>query len=181
MTLVKNRHSNVSAKIPTVAQLQEGELAVNTYDGVIYTKKKVGTTETIVKFPNMENFEGLRIYLESIFQSAIVLRQGVSDSSGLVTCDCQERQFPQFFISVGALSTLQINNLTWDYGTYGLLFIKATAVANKLRVPTDYPGCLLLSDDVWAWDNFNNTSKSVVEYTTGPPTYATFSCTHHAG
>lgn len=45
---IKLKRSSVSGKVPTTAQVELGELALNTYDGKLYTKKNNGT-ETIVE------------------------------------------------------------------------------------------------------------------------------------
>jgi len=47
--LVKLRRSATQSAIPTIGQLELGELALNTYDGKVYMKKNVGGTETIVQ------------------------------------------------------------------------------------------------------------------------------------
>lgn len=50
MSTVKLKRSGVAGKIPTIAQVDLGELAINTYDGKIYLKKDVDGTESIVEF-----------------------------------------------------------------------------------------------------------------------------------
>lgn len=45
---IKLKRSSVAAKVPTTAQVELGELAVNTFDGKLYTKKNNGT-ESIVE------------------------------------------------------------------------------------------------------------------------------------
>jgi hypothetical protein len=46
---VKIKRSAIQGKVPTTGDLQLGELAVNTYDGKLYTKKSVGGVDTIVE------------------------------------------------------------------------------------------------------------------------------------
>ena len=48
MALLKFKRSAVPAKIPSIADIDLGEIAINTYDGKLYTKKQVGITQTIV-------------------------------------------------------------------------------------------------------------------------------------
>ena len=43
MALLKFKRSAVPAKVPSIADLDLGELAINTYDGKVYTKKDDGT------------------------------------------------------------------------------------------------------------------------------------------
>ena len=49
-TLIKLRRSAVAGRIPTTAQLELGELAINTADGKIFIKQDVGGTQSIVEF-----------------------------------------------------------------------------------------------------------------------------------
>lgn len=47
--IVKLKRSAVASAVPTTAQLDLGELAINTYDGKLFLKKNVTGTETIVE------------------------------------------------------------------------------------------------------------------------------------
>lgn len=47
MALLKFKRSAVPAKIPSIADLDLGELAINTYDGKVYTKKDDGTQSIV--------------------------------------------------------------------------------------------------------------------------------------
>jgi hypothetical protein len=47
MALLKFKRSAVPAKIPSIADLALGELAINTYDGKVYTKKDDGTASIV--------------------------------------------------------------------------------------------------------------------------------------
>ena len=49
-TLIKLKRSAVQGRVPTTAQLELGELAINTYDGKIYIKQDVNGTESIIEF-----------------------------------------------------------------------------------------------------------------------------------
>jgi len=46
--VIKVKQSSVAGKAPTTAQLQLGELALNTTDGKLYFKKNVSGSESIV-------------------------------------------------------------------------------------------------------------------------------------
>ena len=46
--VIKVKQSSVAGKVPTTAQLQLGELALNTTDGKLYFKKNVSGTESVV-------------------------------------------------------------------------------------------------------------------------------------
>lgn len=45
---IELKRSSVPGKIPTISDIQLGELALNTYDGKVFLKKQQGSTETIV-------------------------------------------------------------------------------------------------------------------------------------
>jgi hypothetical protein len=49
-TLIKLKRSAVAGRIPTTANLELGELAINTADGKIYIKQETGGVESIVEF-----------------------------------------------------------------------------------------------------------------------------------
>ena len=49
-TLIKLKRSAVAGKIPTTANLELGELAINTADGKLYIKQETGGVESIVEF-----------------------------------------------------------------------------------------------------------------------------------
>ena len=49
-TLIKLRRSAVAGRVPTTAQLELGELAINTADGKIYIKQDASGVESIVEF-----------------------------------------------------------------------------------------------------------------------------------
>lgn len=46
---IRLRRSSVQGKAPTTSDIQLGELAVNTYDGKLYTKKSAGGVDSIVE------------------------------------------------------------------------------------------------------------------------------------
>ena len=50
MSTIKLRRSGVAGKLPTTAQLDLGEIALNTHDGRLYIKKSVDSVESIVGF-----------------------------------------------------------------------------------------------------------------------------------
>jgi hypothetical protein len=45
---IKLKQSSVSGKVPTTTDLDLGELGINTYDGKLFLKQKVGAVETII-------------------------------------------------------------------------------------------------------------------------------------
>lgn len=55
---IRIRRSATPGNIPTTAQLDLGELAINTYDGALYLKKNANSIETIVKIGPSEGGGG---------------------------------------------------------------------------------------------------------------------------
>ena len=47
--VVKFKRSAVAGKVPATTDLNLGEIALNTYDGVVYLKKSISAVETVVK------------------------------------------------------------------------------------------------------------------------------------
>ena len=64
MSTIKLRRSGIAGKIPSTAQLDLGELALNTHDGRLYIKKSVGGVESIVGFYGISTNEE-SIYVDS--------------------------------------------------------------------------------------------------------------------
>lgn len=75
---IKMMQSAVAGKVPTSAQLPLGVLAINTNDGKLFLKKKVGTTETIVDVtdrPTLAEYNALLarvVALENIIANGVV-------------------------------------------------------------------------------------------------------------
>jgi hypothetical protein len=49
-TTIKHKRSSVSDRVPTVSDLELGELAINTFDGNLFLKRKQGNNEAIITF-----------------------------------------------------------------------------------------------------------------------------------
>lgn len=54
--LVRLKRSNVQGKVPTVTDIEYGELAINTYDGYIYLKRNGDGGEEIARFRDEPTF-----------------------------------------------------------------------------------------------------------------------------
>jgi membrane protein YqaA with SNARE-associated domain len=55
MPNIKSKRSAIPGRVPTIDQLQLGELALNTYDGRLFLKKSAGGVESIVILKAQEN------------------------------------------------------------------------------------------------------------------------------
>jgi hypothetical protein len=62
-TSIKHLRSAEPGKIPTTGQLELGELAINTYDGNLFIKRRRGILEDIVKFVSSNPVENV-IYVQ---------------------------------------------------------------------------------------------------------------------
>ena len=49
-TIIKHKRSSISDRVPTVSDLDLGELAINTFDGNLFLKRKQGDDEAIITF-----------------------------------------------------------------------------------------------------------------------------------
>ena len=55
---IRIKRSSVPAKKPTTAQIQLGELAINTFDGRVFTKKNSGQDKILIKsFQDVEDLK----------------------------------------------------------------------------------------------------------------------------
>ena len=68
MAIIKHRRSDEPGRIPALDQLVLGELAINTYDGNIYTKVEREGVEEIIKYKckicNISSWNGNEISLQ---------------------------------------------------------------------------------------------------------------------
>lgn len=84
-TTIVHKKSSVSGKTPLTSQLQFGELAVNTYDGVVYFKKDPGTGEVVVALKQVTE-DNLAIDSSGLDNSAgVVLSQVLQDLDTQIT------------------------------------------------------------------------------------------------
>jgi hypothetical protein len=60
MSLILHKRSNVPAKAPSVADLTDGELSINTYDGRLFVKTTVDTVATITSFSSDAYYSSIR-------------------------------------------------------------------------------------------------------------------------
>lgn len=63
---IKLKRSAVPGRIPTVSDLDLGEVGLNTYDGQAYIKRKQGENEKIISLNPVDRYGGNRIYVSSV-------------------------------------------------------------------------------------------------------------------
>ena len=63
---IKLKRSAVPGRIPTVSDLDLGEVGLNTYDGQAYIKRKQGENEKIVSLNPIDRYGGNRVYVSSV-------------------------------------------------------------------------------------------------------------------
>jgi hypothetical protein len=101
---VKIKRSSVSGKIPTTSQVELGELAVNTHDGKLYTKKDDGTASIVEIGGNKEFF--------SITNTGTTAGTWLGSHSDITSYfDGMTIAFYQNNIAGASTTTLNINNL----------------------------------------------------------------------
>jgi len=118
-TLIKLKRSAVQGNVPSTPQLEIGELALNTYDGKLYTKKSVSGTDTVVEIGGGGS------------SSAIFTREGFTATAN------------QSAFTTGAILTnpsVYLNglllNLTEDYTTTGptVTLVSAAQVNDEIEI-----------------------------------------------
>lgn len=67
---IQLRRSAVQNAVPTTAQLQLGELAINTFDGKLYLKKNNGTESIVEVGSGTGTVTSVSLSMPSIFRSA---------------------------------------------------------------------------------------------------------------
>lgn len=85
---IKLKRSSVAAKVPTTAQVDLGELALNTYDGKLYTKKDNGTASIVEIGGASGHTHDERYYTESEIDAALATKAAVArtiTAAGLAT------------------------------------------------------------------------------------------------
>jgi len=129
--VVKFKRSAVAGRVPSTADLALGELALNTYDGVVYLKKSVSSVETVVKLQPLPT-GGTNGY---------VLQ---TDGNGALSWVAQSAGTDPFRLVNGAYSATLDNTgtLTVD----NLVVNAETTVTTQTFVVTSI-GNLLLSED----------------------------------
>jgi hypothetical protein len=83
---LKIKRSSVEGKIPTVEDLQLGELAVNTYDGKLFLKKEVGLNQYIVEVGGNVGFDVKNQTGSTITKGTLVGFAGTVGASGKLLC-----------------------------------------------------------------------------------------------
>jgi len=66
-TDIRLRRSATAGAVPTTAQLNLGELAINTYDGKLFLKKDVSGTETVVEIGGDSGTQQTAVWKEYVY------------------------------------------------------------------------------------------------------------------
>jgi hypothetical protein len=96
MPNIKSKRSAIPGRVPTIDQLQLGELALNTYDGRLFLKKSAGGVESIVTLKAQENATFSRL------TAGYGLQDGVYDGTSDVVFNVDPRE-----INISELSGIQ--------------------------------------------------------------------------
>jgi len=138
-TLIKLRRSAVAGRVPTTAQLELGELAINTADGKIFIKQDINGTESIVEFsadPNdllalIKGVDGANSGLDADFLDGL-------DSTQFLRSD-EDDTFDGSLVITGDLT---VNGNTTTVSTEEILLAdnKITLNSNEVGTPSQDAG-----------------------------------------
>ena len=101
--VVKFKRSAVPGKIPATTDLNLGEIALNTYDGRIYLKKSVASTESIVTLQQYSGGTGVAVSVDGV----ISIGQSVATTANVTFATGVFRD-----TSAGSNYTVKIGNAT---------------------------------------------------------------------
>jgi len=118
MSTVQLKRSAVASKVPTTADLALGELAINTYDGLIYLKKDPGTPSIVT----IATTDATQTLTNKTFTDASTTFQDDVDNT-------KKFQFQASGITTGTTRTITIPNAT---GTMSLIGLGETLTGAKV-------------------------------------------------
>tara|TARA_B100001173_G_scaffold256780_1_gene229003 strand:- start:979 stop:1296 length:318 start_codon:yes stop_codon:yes gene_type:complete len=78
---IKHIRSSIQGRTPTTAQLELGELAINTTDGKVFIKKSVSGTETVVEVGGGGVAQGPVLQSQQAISSNLTLTSGYNGLS----------------------------------------------------------------------------------------------------
>ena len=124
-TNIKLRRSATSGAIPTTANLDLGELAINTYDGKLFLKKNVSGTESIVEIGSSEAVWKEYVYTATAAQTTF---SGSDDNSNTLS-------YTPLFLQV-FLNGVLLDNGTDYTATSGssVVLVNAAASGNLVQI-----------------------------------------------
>ena len=126
--LVKLKRSSVAAKVPAVGDLELGELAINTYDGLAYLKKDDGT-ESIVTFATKE-------YVDNSVSRTVESKTGDGTTTGFTLTNTYTTG-KETMVDVFTNGLLQTEGSSKDYtltGTDTLTFSTAPSNGSSIII-----------------------------------------------
>ena len=160
---IKLKRSAVAGKQPTVADLQLGELAVNTYDGKLYTKKNDGT-ESIIEIGAGGGTSAYTRYTytatsgQTTFSATYTVNYVNVFLNGVMLApdDYTATSGTSIVLTVGAVTGDIIDILAWTLTP--IATVSASAVTGDFPViamDTTYAGAIGVGE--MAWDSGNQT------------------------
>ena len=156
---MKLKRSAVEGNIPTTSQLELGELALNTYDGKLYTKKNVGGTETVVEIGGAaegaisDRYSFTATQGQTAFNCNSVLNEIHVFLNGLLLNPTEDYTFSSSIVTLVSGAAAGDELEVFDYSKVVLDDITTTYVKNNFTatsgqtsITTDYNAGLI---DVW--------------------------------
>ena len=153
---IELKRSSVPGKIPTTASLDLGELAINTYDGAVYLKQEVNTTQSIVTILTTA-YTGSFIQSASYAATASWAIDAITASYALnggkpAGTDTQ-LQFNSASVFSGS------TNLTFDYNT-NRLQLTGNQTISASGVDLSALDIHAKDDGLWTFRTYNDTYSS---------------------
>lgn len=157
---IELKRSSVPGKIPTTASLDLGELAINTYDGAVYLKQEVNTTQSIISLISTA-YTGS---LPGTASQAISASYALTASYALSVSGTIDNAISASYALTASYAPDYVpNRLSGSFATTG----SNTFIGNQVVT-----GSISIGDNIYGRNNiiFANTS-SIITYTDG---YTTF-------
>lgn len=157
---IKIKRSSTSGSIPTISDLELGELAINTYDGKLFFKKDDGTTESIESISSYSNSD-LESYLNGSINTDLIPLYSEQVNLGSPT-----RRFYELFL---AGNTIDIGGATISSDGSGQILISAAGAvlpAGSKVAGTDTVKSIATIGDNYEIGDSGTVNQTVRLYTT---------------
>ena len=165
-TIIKLKRTGVPGRVPTINQLELGELAVNSYDGKISLKRKQGELEEIVNFISSNPVENV-IYVQKNGSDANTISGSTWDEAYLTIEraleDAWTRDGDLTLIDIGpgeylTQGTLDVPDNCVIRGVHRTVFVKPESGYEEQNVFRLGSGCFVegILFEGWRLDNLDN-------------------------
>ena len=153
---IELKRSAIPGKVPTTAQLDLGELAINTYDGKVYLKQDDGTPQIIELVTNVSSGSSVATASYAIFAQTAGFAEGGSGTfTGAFSGSFQGNGSGLTNISASSIVGLNLNRIASGSATasispnFGLVVNTNTSITGSLNLyVTGSQGTFFLIKDI---------------------------------